>query len=278
MMRLNIVLHNTTDIDTHLEVLNASSLDPWSNLLINSFKVRTETGSVHQIKTIATGFDVTAPPEVEDEVTVIQNSRYPPLPMSSPHESRVVGSHVQLKVINSIGTSEWLDASYFFDDDGTITEALLEFADRDLLQKVFASFTQVRLAGFLAGQTLKATGNKDKQIKRLVKHWIRVKRSPDFFEARLDAKLGPIQHGEESISGIVRRFYTNNYSALDRFDRYWYKIAYPTHNKNWETYYVFCLLHQVVVNAFVAYCKHINRCVEIKEFLKILIYEYVSSL
>lgn len=28
MMRLNIVLHNTTDIDTHLEVLNASSLDP----------------------------------------------------------------------------------------------------------------------------------------------------------------------------------------------------------------------------------------------------------
>jgi hypothetical protein len=185
---------------------------------------------------------------------------------------------LEFKVEYASGKEEWLNSHSFFDDDGTVTESLLEYCNSSQLTKVLNTFTAAKLQTFLAGQNLKATGSKSKRVKRVVKHYARVKRGTEFTESRLLGKLGPISHGEDSISGIIRRFYTNNYSALDRFDKYWYSIAYPTHSKDWEVHFTFSLLHQAVVNTFVAYCKLQERCIPILDFVELLINEYVSSL
>lgn len=173
---------------------------------------------------------------------------------------------------------EWLTAHSFFDDDGTVTDAFLEFVSTDQLRAVLLTFPQVQLQRMLAGQKLKATGTKQKCAKRLHKYYVRMQRSEDFALAKLEGRLGPVQRGTDSISGTVRSFYTKNYSALDRFDRYWYDITYPTYQKHWETYLSFCLLHQAVVNSFIAYCKLKDQKMKVRQFLRVVINEYVDSL
>jgi len=57
--------------------------NPATGLLVNSFKVVSETGKIHQIKTIATGFSVEAPDEEEVAITSVPqlwyHCQFPPL-------------------------------------------------------------------------------------------------------------------------------------------------------------------------------------------------------
>ena len=132
--------------------------------------------------------------------------------------------------------------------------------------------------GMLAGQRLKATGSKPKLVKRLVKYYVRKARDEEFALSKLEGRLGPIQSGTDSISNIVRKFYTKNYSALDRFDRYWYDLVYPSYNKDWNTYFTFCLLHQAVINSFVAYCKLKDEKMKVKDYVALVLDEFERSI
>jgi hypothetical protein len=55
---------------------------PGTNLLVNSFKVMSETGNLHQIKTICTGFDIQFPKLTEYLIVRIFDSRYHSTPTS----------------------------------------------------------------------------------------------------------------------------------------------------------------------------------------------------
>ena len=263
--------------------------NPATGLLVNSFKVVSETGKIHQIKTIATGFSVEAPDEEEVAITSVTSIRYHsnfPLLVPDMRSHAHLSHHLlyltyrdefQFKVKYKDGSEEWLHGQSFFDEDGTVTDAWLEFVDRDQLENVLKSFTQKQLQEMLSGQDKKATGTKLKCVKRLVKHYIRLKRSEEFALSKLEGRIGPVQHGTESISGVVRTFDTKNYSALDRFDRYWYDITYPTYQKRWEAYMSFSLLHQAVINAFVAYCKLKDTKIKVRQFIRLVIREYEES-
>lgn len=130
----------------------------------------------------------------------------------------------------------------------------------------------------LAGQSLKATGSKQKLVKRLVKYYVRKSRGEEFALSKLEGRLGPIQSGTDSIPNIVRQFYTKNYSALDRFDRYWYDLVYPSYSKDWRTHFTFCLLHQAVINSFVAYCKLKDEKMKVKVYVELVLQEFETSL
>ena len=68
-------------------------------------------------------------------------------------------------------------------------------------------------------------------------------------------RAGEIQRGESSISGQIRRFYTSNYSMLDRFDSFWYQCRCRLKSVLWQSAFVWDIIHQAVVNSFVAYLK-----------------------
>lgn len=52
--------------------------NPDTGLLVSSFKVISETGKVHQIKTLASGFHITPPEDSEICISAVTASRYPP--------------------------------------------------------------------------------------------------------------------------------------------------------------------------------------------------------
>lgn len=92
-----------------------------------------------------------------------------------------------------------------------------------------------------------------------------------------EQRVGSVKIGETSISSKIRRIYTNNYSALDRFDRFWYQIVYPFKHMNWRTYFAWCVLKQGLVNAHVAYMKYLNKKIPIRHFCESVIKEFVKE-
>ena len=81
----------------------------------------------------------------------------------------------------------------------------------------------------------------------------------------------------DSVPGQIRRHYTENYSALDRFDRLWYEVVYPFPQRSWRTYFAWCVVHQALVNAYVAYIKHTDERIPIRQFYEMVIVEYSSE-
>lgn len=87
-----------------------------------------------------------------------------------------------------------------------------------------------------------------------------------------------MQKGEDSNAGKIRRFYTNNYSALDRFDRLWYEIVYPYPHRKWRVYFAWCVLNQALVNSYVAYMKETDKLIPIREFYSSVVDDFANEM
>jgi hypothetical protein len=106
---------------------------PKKNIVISSYKVLTETGNEHQIKTISSGCGL-LPTEEEEEDVVVKIS-----------DRRSVKNKLEYNTHFADGREAWLPAYDFIDDDGTTNFAWLQFADESDLKAVFSSFTHKKL-------------------------------------------------------------------------------------------------------------------------------------
>ena len=95
--------------------------------------------------------------------------------------------------------------------------------------------------------------------------------------AALESRIGEAQPGEDSVPGVIRRHYTDNYSMLDRFDRLWYQAKYPIACKSWEVYFSWALLHQAIINAHIAYCKCVDRRLPVMEYFRLVVEDFVQQ-
>lgn len=105
------------------------------NTVVSSFKVMSETGTLHQIKTISSGCSVDVAEEVEEEESVVRVSA----------RRRGPDDQLEYETRFADGHSEWLLAHQFIDADGTVNDAWLSFSDRNDLQEAFGSFTLKQL-------------------------------------------------------------------------------------------------------------------------------------
>lgn len=106
---------------------------PNENIIISSYKVLTETGNEHQIKTISSG--CTLDPAEEDEEGVVLKIT----------DRRVSKNKLEYYTHFADGQKDWLPAHDFIDDNGTANFAWLQFADENDLKSAFASYTHKQL-------------------------------------------------------------------------------------------------------------------------------------
>jgi hypothetical protein len=60
-------------------------------------------------------------------------------------------------------------------------------------------------------------------VKRILKKTLACKEDLD---TKLEDAVGSPASGETSVSGRIRRYYTNTYKSLDQFDQIWYECTY----------------------------------------------------
>lgn len=112
---------------------------------------------------------------------------------------------------------------------------------------------------------LKSSGPKQKVLKRLVKHLHASSRGVTGLRSRIECILGePVRSG---LPNGIRRTYTDNYTALDHFDRDWYFIRFFDHSHDWESFFTWSLIHCAIINARAVWCAKIGRRVTVKEFM-----------
>lgn len=128
-----------------------------------------------------------------------------------------------------------------------------------------------------AAQGWKSTGDKPRVLKRIVKKLKEQLDGRDGVESLVESKIGKPTSSTGSSSQL-RRFYTNNYPALDRFDRLWYEMKFLAHPRDWESHFCWSLLHAAVVNARSVWCSAAERRVPMIDFLQSLIASYESTL
>lgn len=78
-------------------------------------------------------------------------------------------------------------------------------------------------------------------------------------------------------SAQLRRFYTNNYGVLDRFDRLWYEMRYLIRPRDWESHFVWSLLHAAVINARAAWCVAHGQRAPLNTFLRDLVASFAAD-
>lgn len=105
------------------------------------------------------------------------------------------------------------------------------------------------------------SGTKSRMIKRIVKKTLAQKETGEAWtRTRLESTLGDLAIGEGSTSGLLRRFYTSNYKALDQFDALWYACHYSYRESSWQSCYLWALILDCAINACSAWCEaHSNR-------------------
>jgi hypothetical protein len=128
-----------------------------------------------------------------------------------------------------------------------------------------------------ASQGWKSTGDKSRVLKRVVKKLNSLLKGRPGVEALLESRLGDPTR-ESGSSSLLRRFYTNNYPALDRFDRLWYEIKFFARPRDWESHFCWSFLHATVVNARAIYCAATSTRISIIDFLRDLVDCYAKSL
>lgn len=79
-------------------------------------------------------------------------------------------------------------------------------------------------------------------------------------------------------SAQLRRFYTDNYGALDRFDRLWYEMRFRIRPRDWEAHFTWSLLHAAVINARAAWCATHEERLPLKTFLQHLVSSFVDEI
>jgi hypothetical protein len=104
------------------------AFSPASGLVVSSFKVLSETNTLHQIKTISSGCRLEAD-EADEEAVVDVLDR------------RDNDGQLEYQTRFADGGTDWLLAHDFIDSDGTTNLAWLTFANDDDLKQAFESFT-----------------------------------------------------------------------------------------------------------------------------------------
>ena len=94
----------------------------------------------------------------------------------------------------------------------------------------------------------------------------------------MESAVGPSASGEHSVSGRIRRLYTNTYKSLDQFDQLWYECAYSKRDRAWETTYSWAIILDCFINARSAYCEYYERAEPMKDFLRSAISEIRSNI
>ena len=128
-----------------------------------------------------------------------------------------------------------------------------------------------------SSQGWKSTGDKSRVLKRIVKKLGELLKGREGVEALVDSKLGAPTK-ENGSSSQLRRFYTNNYPPLDRFDRCWYEMRFLVRPRDWESHYCWCLLHACVVNARAVWCSVTGKRDSMIDFLRDLINCHAKTL
>lgn len=106
---------------------------PKEGFVVSSFKVMTEAGNEHQIKTISSGCELVQTGEEEDIVVQVRDRRE--------------DSDGNLQYLTEFldGHTDWLMGRDFIDDDGKTNLAWLSFVNGDDLQATFRSYTHQQL-------------------------------------------------------------------------------------------------------------------------------------
>lgn len=106
---------------------------PNDDLVISSFKVLTEAGNEHQIKTISSGCQLEPVADEEDIVAHVRDRR----------EGNGGDTEYLTEFLD--GHTDWLLARDFIDDDGTTNLAWLNFVESSDVEKAFTKFTHSEL-------------------------------------------------------------------------------------------------------------------------------------
>ena len=106
---------------------------PSDNLVISSFKVLTEAGNEHQIKTILSGCQLEPVADEEDIVAHVRDRR----------EGNGGNTEYLTEFLDC--HTDWLLARDFIDDDGMTDLARLNFVESSAIEKAFTKFTHSEL-------------------------------------------------------------------------------------------------------------------------------------
>lgn len=254
---------------------------PGEDIIISSFKVMTDRRELYVIKTISSGCKLAEDPSEEEIVSSILCRRE-------------VNSTYEYQVEFKDGHREWLAPQAFIDDDGTVNLTWLHFAEADDLSRAFGSYTHAVLKvlsltkslnhfspfpsqGMCAHYGWKATGDKRKVLGRIVKKLSALKEGREGVLSLIESKVG-VPSVSGGSSSQLRRFYTDNYPALDRFDREWYNIESTIRPSDWESHFCWSLLQAAVINARTVWCATREERVPTTDFLNDLVSGYVNSL
>jgi len=113
-------------------------------------------------------------------------------------------------------------------------------------------------------------------LKRIVKKLGVVLQGREGVDALVKSKIGEATAAGGSSSQL-RRFYTLNYPALDRFDRFWYEMEFKPRPTQWESHFSWSLLHATVVNSRSVWCCAHEVRIPMREFLVNLINSFIDS-
>lgn len=126
-------------------------------------------------------------------------------------------------------------------------------------------------------QGWKPTGDKPRVLKRVIKKLTQLLEGREGVAALVESKIGlPTTKG--GSSSLLRRFYTKNYPALDRFDRLWYEMRFFIRPKDWQSHFCWSLLHSTVVNARSVWCATRGERIPMLSFLRNLVDSYSKTL
>ena len=114
-------------------------------------------------------------------------------------------------------------------------------------------------------------------LKRVVKKFGEVLQGQQGVESLVLNKIGDPTAAAGSSSQL-RRFYTRNYPALDRFDRLWYEMEFIPDPRDWQSHFCWSLLHATVVNTRSVWCSANESRVPLKLFLRQLVDTFVDTL
>lgn len=124
-------------------------------------------------------------------------------------------------------------------------------------------------------QGWKPSGDKARTLKRIIKKQKQLAQGQEALRQVLESKLGPKTRADGPAAQL-RRFYTDNYPALDRFDRLWYEMRFRTHPRDWHSHFCWSLLHVAVINARSVWCAFQGERIPLKDFLEQLIARYAA--
>lgn len=124
---------------------------------------------------------------------------------------------------------------------------------------------------------LRTTGDKRNLIHRVAKHWKETMDPRSLIKNQIEANVGPVSDAS-GLPADIRRYYVDNYSSVDRFNRLLYEIPFLRHPHDWVSVFNWGFIHCAVINARAAWCFKRNKRIPVKDFVRELIDEAVKQL